>query len=223
MDLCFSGFAKVPFVEAVDRLLNLAAALPVEELSFWDPSGVVNRSTFNNGTGVADAPQVLDLALDDVVRVSVRIRTKIPEETGTFMFAVVRADKDSVTGLDGQVYWSQKDADYPPIDLRNELESFMLQAASALRALITLSDEDDPNQVLATKPRILLPLGIVAAGWNVAGDLRQTLAGAGYTVKEMEGGTIVSFPHQGDVSPILKSWLARETAAAGIRTRTGSS
>lgn len=216
-DLGFSGFARCSFGEAVSILFEVARSWPARELILWDRSGAGNRSVFHPGSQLDDALSVLHFDPDSLSRLTCHVGVHSPELTSSMALALVDLGHGAaITGIEGQLHWSQDDAQEHAQLLDQELESLVGAFVRKTKGLIAVSDEDDESLVVSEVPFVSIPTVMAATHGDIPREVKAAIESTGGRVRNVDGVSIARLGRATSLDRNLRrkltSWLSAEVS-----------
>lgn len=151
-DYAISGASGSTFELTTHRLLGIATRLTIVEVNVWGPANLHHQATFHPGTDLRDAAQILEIAAEQVSRLSCLIRLPIQDRFTNLTITLIR--KPGWTLLDGQLYLANlADLASPAAGLKAIVYELARIAGELHAPLITVVNEDTSPRIDGTEIR----------------------------------------------------------------------
>lgn len=160
-DFCLSGISRLDLESIFHRIVHLDSQIRLNKLVIWDWNDHANRTSFEEGTNVVDAVDILEFNFREIKRFTAMFSIFIAEIRTRINISAFQ--KNSLTYIEGQLYLNQlTDHEVSPEQIFDSLINLLTFLAKNLDPLFLNISEEDNEQLIFNINGIRLPslLGI---------------------------------------------------------------
>lgn len=148
-DYCLSGVSHANLEITAQRIIHIDSQIRISELLVWDWEGKVNRTTFEEGTSVADMIDIIEFDFKAMKQLTFLLCPRLVEVSTKMSISVYPNDTGTI--IEGQLYLNHLlNQGISPEQIFMALGKLLVFLARCLDVtFLNIADEDDEFIVLS--------------------------------------------------------------------------